>query len=98
MLKQLLTGGSVLALLLTGGFSAQAKQQEPILQSQVPDTTTTPTTPDATTTPDAESSTSSDASQSANKALCSSNPVPSPSGGDARQRIQAGLEVGQSCN
>ena len=89
MLKQLLTGGSVLALLLTGGFSAQAKQQEPILQSQVPD---------ATTTPDAESSTSSDASQSDNKALCDSNPVPSPSGGDTRQRIYAGLGVGEACN
>ena len=107
MLKQLLTGGSVLALLLTGSFSAQAKPQEPILQSQVqeapsttPDATTIPdagTTPDATTTPESDNSTNSESSDS-NTALCSANPVASPTGGGSRQRLLAGLEAGESCN
>jgi len=38
MLKQLLTGGSVLALLLLGSLAAQANPKEPRLQSQAPST------------------------------------------------------------
>ena len=66
MFKQILTGGSVLALLLVGGFSAQAKPQVSVLQAQTqevptPDTQTAPpaetiqpsTSPEGTTTPDA---------------------------------------------
>lgn len=65
MFKQLLTGGSVLALLLVGGFSAQAKPQASLLQAQTqeapfPDTQTTPpagtiepgTSPEGTTAPE----------------------------------------------
>lgn len=95
MLKQLLAGGSVLALLLTGSLSAQAKPQEPILQSQVQEAPTT--TPDATTSPESDSSTNSESSSS-DTALCRSNPVASPTGGGARQRLQAGFEAGQSCD
>ncbi len=49
MLKQLLTGGSVLALLLAGGFSAQAKPTEPVLQSQFQAPSGGQTTPGQTT-------------------------------------------------
>ena len=65
MLKQLLTGGSLLALLLAGGLSAQAKTQEAMLQSQAQQAPTTSpgpdgsitapegiTAPDGTTTPE----------------------------------------------
>ncbi|WP_250122321.1 hypothetical protein [Chroococcidiopsis sp. CCMEE 29] len=55
MLKQLLTGGSVLALLLAGSFSTQAKPPEPMLRSQVQAPSSGPTSPQqqdsSTTTP-----------------------------------------------
>lgn len=50
MLKQLLTGSSLLALLLAGGLSAQARTKELMLQSQVQQAPTTSPAPDGTTT------------------------------------------------
>ncbi|WP_250122083.1 hypothetical protein [Chroococcidiopsis sp. CCMEE 29] len=50
MLKQLLTGGSILALLLVGSISTEAKTQEPMLQSQVQDVPSSTPAPDGSTT------------------------------------------------
>jgi len=50
MLKQLLTGGSILALLLVGSISTEAKTKEPMLQSQVQEVPSSTPAPDGSTT------------------------------------------------
>ena len=51
MLKQILTSGSVLALVLTSGLPAQARLKEPMLQSQAQEAPSTTPTPDSITSP-----------------------------------------------
>jgi hypothetical protein len=74
MLKQLLTGGSILALLLAGGFSAQAKPTEPVLQAQLE----TPGGPGGPTSPEVQDSSTTTPGQS-------STDETSPLGGDDTQ-------------
>lgn len=98
MLKQLLTGGSILALLLVGSISTEAKTQEPMLQSQVQDvpsstpapdgSTTTPGVDTPTTTPAPEGVTSPEAGVS-DTGLCESISPAGASGGATRARLQA---------
>jgi hypothetical protein len=50
MLKQLLTGGSIFALLLVGSISTEARTKEPMLQSQVQEVPSSTPAPDGSTT------------------------------------------------
>lgn len=91
MLKQLLTGGSIFALLLASSFSAQAKPTELMLQSQLqtPGSTQITPAPRTTTTPRPDALTPRSRTRATDTALCRSFPVGSPTGGGTRQRLLA---------
>lgn len=89
MLKQLLTGGSILALLLAGSFNAQAKTQEPMLQSQVQKAPPTTPPPDSSpTSPSSGGSIISPNLSSSSTRVCRAIPPARPSVGGTRERME----------
>lgn len=112
MLKQLLTGGSVLALLVATGFSTQAQvpSDVPTSPAQQDSSTAVPganstdevspingDTPDSSqTTPESDSLTTSPSTSVSNTASCQSNAVASPTGGGTRLRVQSQKECNQT--